>query len=60
MARPISIKVKTVETSTANHNGKPPPGDKSLGIEPFIRFYDIEGSDKTEEGEEAETLIIQN
>ena len=33
-----------------NPNIKPPPGDKTLGIDPDIRLYKIEGGDKTEEG----------
>ena len=49
MARTIST-INTVKASTANQNVNPPPGDKSLGIEPAICFYEIEGSDKTEEG----------
>ena len=47
MARTISV--KTVNSKTA----KPLPGDKSLGIETYIRFYEIEDGDNYEEGEEA-------
>ena len=39
---------------------KPPPGDKTLGLQIDIRFYEIEDSDKTEEGEYAEILIIHD
>ena len=28
--------------------GKPPPGDKTLGVDPDIRLYKVEVSDKTE------------
>ena len=38
--------------------GKPPPEDKTLGIETDICFYELEGGDGTAEGEEAEILII--
>ena len=31
---------------------KPLPGDKTLGLESAIRSYEIEDSDKTEEGED--------
>ena len=46
-----NIILKTVKASTAKPDNTPPPGDKTLGIEPDIRFYEIEDSDKTEEGE---------
>ena len=55
-----SIKRNQAKASTSNPLGKPPPGDKSLGLEPAIRFYLIEDGDKTEEGEEAEILIIHD
>ena len=42
-----------MKASTANPSCKPPPGDKTLGFEPAIRFYEIEDDDKTEEGEDA-------
>ena len=38
--------------------GKPPTGDKTLGIEPAICFYSIEDGDETEEGEEVEILVV--
>ena len=36
----------------------PPPRDKTCGLEPDIRFYEIEEDDDTEKGEEAEILVI--
>ena len=39
---------------------KPPPGDKTLGFETEIRFYDIEDGKYTEEGEESEILVVHN
>ena len=48
MSKKISIK-----SSEDNLLGKPPPGDKNLGIETVVRFHAIEDCDKTEEGEEA-------
>ena len=53
MAKSISMKIKTVKASAAKPNGKPPPGDKSLGFDPYIRFYEIEDGYKTEEVEES-------
>ena len=48
------------KASTAKPLGEPPPGDKSLGIDADICFYLIEDVYKTEEGEDAEILIINN
>ena len=48
MAKSIS-KINSVKASTEKLLGKPPPGDKTLGIEPDIRFYEIEDSDNTVE-----------
>ena len=45
MSRAISI--KTLKASTVNHNGKPPPRDKTLGLDPVIHFYKIEDGAKT-------------
>ena len=56
----IIIKMKIVKASTSKRNGKPPPGDKSLGIDSSIRFYEIEDSDNTEEAEESEILVIHD
>ena len=52
MASSIS-KRNTEQVSTANPFGNPHPGDKSLGIEIDVCFYEIEDGDKTEEGEDA-------
>ena len=38
--------------------GKTLSGDKSLSLEPSTRFYATENGDDTEEGEEAEILVI--
>ena len=48
----------SVKASTAKPSIKPPPGDKTLGIESAIRLYAIEDGDDTEEGEGAEILVI--
>ena len=48
-----TISIKTVKASTAKPNGKPMIGDKTLGIDACIRFYEIEDGHHTEEGEEA-------
>ena len=49
-----------VNASTAEPSGKPLSGDKTLRIEPSIRFYEILDRDNTEEVEEAEILITHN
>ena len=49
MANTISKKI-SVKASPAKPSGKPPPGDKILGLEPAIRFYAIEDIDDTEGG----------
>ena len=41
------------KASLAKPLRKPLTGDKPFGIEPAIRFYDIEDGHKTEKGEEA-------
>ena len=42
---------KNIKASTANPNsGNPPPGDKTFGLEPKIRLYELKDSDNTEEG----------
>ena len=51
MARPIR-KINKVKVSTSKPLGKPNSGDKTLGLDPFIRFYELEGSNRTNEGEE--------
>ena len=40
--------------------GKPPPVDKTTGLDPGIRFYAIEGDGDTEEGEEVEILVVND
>ena len=52
--------LKSVNTSTANPNGKPQLGDKTLGIEPQICFYEIEDGGKTEQREQEEILVVHN
>ena len=52
MAKTISKKI-SVKDSAYKPSGKPPPRDKTFGIEPVIRFYSIEDGGKTEEVEEA-------
>ena len=47
MAKTISKKI-SVKDSSAKPLGKPPTGDKTLGIEPEIHFYAIEDGDVTE------------
>ena len=59
MARSIS-KGNTEKVSTSMPLGKPPTGDKSLILEPTTHFYEIEDSDNTEEGEEAEIFVIHD
>ena len=48
-----TIILKTVKASTADLNGNPPSGYKTLGLEPDIRLYEIENGDKIEEVEES-------
>ena len=57
MAKTISKKIP-VQASAAKPLGKHPPGDKNFGIEPAISFYAIENGGNTEEGEEAEILLV--
>ena len=57
MAKSISKK-SSFKASSAKPLGKPPPGDKTCGIEPAIRFYEIEDGDETEKGEESEILVV--
>ena len=52
----IASKISTrnpEKASTAKTSENPPPGNKSLGIDPAIRLYEIKDGDKNEEGEEA-------
>ena len=47
MARSIS-KRSSLKASTAKPLGKPLPGNKYLGIDSDLRFYEISDSDETE------------
>ena len=49
MGKTISKKI-SFKASSVKPLGKPPPGDKTFGIDPATRFYDIEDGDETEEG----------
>ena len=60
MESSISMNMKTVKASTTKPNGKTPSGDKYLGIEIYIRFYEIEDGDNTDEGKESEIIVIHN
>ena len=46
MGKTTSKKI-SVKASTDKPLGNPPPGYKTLGIEPETRFYAIEDSDET-------------
>ena len=46
MENPISKK-RSVKASTAKPLGKPPPGDKTCGLETDICSYEIEDVDET-------------
>ena len=47
IAKKIS-KRNSVKASTANPSGNPPPGDKTSGLDPAIRLYELEYGDNTE------------
>ena len=57
MAKSISKKIY-FKASSAKPLGKPPPGDKTCGIEPAIFFHDIQDGNETEKREEAEILVV--
>ena len=57
MTKIISKKI-SVKASESKPLGKPPPGDKTFGIDTDIRFCAIEYGDETEEGEESEILVV--
>ena len=59
MAKTISKKI-SVKTSSDNPLVKPPPRDKTLGIEPAIRLYNLKEGDDTAEKEEAEILVVHH
>ena len=48
-----NISTKTVKASISKPNDNPTPGDKTLGLDPEIRFYGIIDDGKTDEGEES-------
>ena len=50
MEKTFSKKI-SVKASAAKTLGKPPPGDKTLGLDLEIRFYALEDSNNTEEVE---------
>ena len=52
MKRTVS-KRNSEKSYTSKPPCKPPPGDKTLDIDPDICLYEIEDNDKTEEGEDA-------
>ena len=47
MENTISM-IISVKASAAKHVYNPLLGDKNLGIDPYIRLYELEDSDKTE------------
>ena len=49
-----------VKTSADKPTRKPPPGDKTPGLDPERRFYAIEDSDNTKEGEESEIIVFHD
>ena len=57
MSKTINKKI-SVKTSEDKPSGKPLPGNKTLVIEPVVRFHAIKDSENTEEGEEVEILFI--
>ena len=50
MPRFISKRI-LIKASTSKPSVKPPPRDKTLGIDTAIRFYELKYVDETEEGE---------
>ena len=52
--------MKIVKASIANPNGKSTPGDKILGLDPDIQFYEIEDDGKNQEGEYSDILVIHH
>ena len=55
-----SISKKSTKELTAKPNGKPPPGNKTLDLDPYIWLYEIEDVYKTKEREETEILFIHD
>ena len=56
-AKTIGKKI-SVKASASKPPGKPPPGDKNVGLDTPTCFYAIEDGDETEEGEESEIIVI--
>ena len=54
------IKRNSAKASTAKRLDTPLHEDKSFGLDPDTRLYLIEDGDNTEEGEDAEILIIHD
>ena len=54
------VRKSSVKASAAKTLVNPPPVDKTLGLESFIRFYELEDGENTEELEEAEILVIHD
>ena len=59
MAKTTGKKI-SVKASASKPLIKTPPRDKTLGLEPEIRFYNLEDCDETAEGEEAEILVVHD
>ena len=59
MAKTISKKLSLM-ASASKPSGKPPTGDKTLGLEKETCFQYIEDGDETEEAEEAEIPLFQD
>ena len=57
MAKIISKKI-SVKASASKPLGKPLPGDKTLVLEPAIRYYTLEDGDENSEGEEVEIIVV--
>ena len=57
MSKTISNKIY-VKASLAKHLLNPLTGDKTFGIEPVTRFYDIEDGYETKKWEESEILVV--
>ena len=53
-------KKSSVKALADKPSGKPPPRNKTLGLEMAIRFFTLEDSDETEEWEEAEIVVFHD
>ena len=54
------IRKSSVKALASKPSIKPLPRDETLGLEPAIRFCELEDGDDTEEGEESEIMVIHN